>query len=151
MKHLRLYKVRFQTSLFIHPQDSSGENNGTFLNKYLIWRELKMVLLFSRIYVKNTQCFPFLCILAHDNRATAFSNPSLADGARPITFPLSLLEIHIFHSGITNVIRINDDLNNIDLYFHEIVNFTLQIYFFILDIDIQLKHRGIKRIRKYIC
>src|SRR4051794_37042795 len=152
----------------VYPKDSQKENNGTFLNHYLIWRILK-IFFWPRGYIisEESQYSPFLRVLARDNRATLFSNPSLAalvDYKWRTTQSYFLRHSFLYilfalsFSFIANVIRINDKLiadiihnDKFILNVRRIINSTLQAIFFYLGYYllatefIQLKQKGFRR------
>ncbi|GES81134.1 hypothetical protein GLOIN_2v1867698 [Rhizophagus clarus] len=145
----------------VYPQGSPKVVNN---DKYLIFRILKIIF-WPREYIisKDSQCSPFLRVLARDNRETIFSNPSLAalvdykwrtTQLYFLRHSLKYIFFALFFSFIMNIIDISNIIHVNDkfsLNVRKIVNFILQTLFFYLGYYllateyIQLKHKGFRR------
>jgi hypothetical protein len=150
-------------------QNSSNENKiMKFLNQYLLWRLLK-IFFWPRRYIisEESQSSPFLRVLKLDNKATLFSNPSLAalvdykwrtTQSHFLRHSFLYILFALFFAFNTKVISINNKIiNNIfrddkfTFNVRRITNLTLQIIFFYLGYYllatefIQLKQKGFRR------
>lgn len=142
----------------VYPQGSPKEDD-----KYLFLRILKIIF-WPREYIisKDSQCSPFLRVLARDNRETIFSNPSLAalvdykwrtTQSYFLRHSLIYIFFALFFSFIMNIIDISNIIyvnDKFTLNARKIVNFILQVLFFYLGYYllateyIQLKHKGFR-------